>query len=217
MMNIWKAAAPSIDFLAPDIYIDDFKRVCSMYAQPNNPLFIPEANRKARSAAYIYYTLGQHQALGFSPFRVDRNEVTDPLGESYAALEGFLPFLAKHQKVNNSLGFLYTKKDREAYELGGYRIEVEYLQKRNEDEKIPEAAGLILNTATDEFYLAGYKIRVHIWPLKTDKAKHTEFLLNDEGVFKDGQWIPGRRMNGDEMIVEFRKKPEFRRVVMHKF
>src|SRR4030042_98022 len=42
VLDIWRAAAPSIDFLAPDIYMDEFTWACHEYTRSGNPLFIPE-------------------------------------------------------------------------------------------------------------------------------------------------------------------------------
>ena len=45
VLPIWKAAAPAIDILAPDIYMDDYAKVdkvLELYRRPDNPLFIPE-------------------------------------------------------------------------------------------------------------------------------------------------------------------------------
>jgi hypothetical protein len=217
IFDVWRAAAPSIDFFAPDIYLDDFKKVCEQYTQADNPLFIPEAKRDVRAAANVFYALGQHQALGFSPFKIDVNQPDDPLGKSYGTLLGFLPFLSEHQNSNNSIGLLCSNTEKETVELGGYRIEIEYTQKREIEKKQPEAAGLILHTHAGEFYVVGFGIKVNFLPLPNDSAIQVEYLINEEGIFKDGQWIPGRKMNGDEYKIELRKSPEFRRVTLHKF
>ncbi len=45
VLPIWKAAAPALDLLAPDIYMDDYAKVdkvMELYARPDNPLLIPE-------------------------------------------------------------------------------------------------------------------------------------------------------------------------------
>ena len=45
VIPIWKAAAPAIDLLAPDIYLSDSERglkVIELYDRPYNPLFVPE-------------------------------------------------------------------------------------------------------------------------------------------------------------------------------
>lgn len=50
VMDIWKAAAPHIDVLAPDIYLSDFKNIVADYHRADNPLLIPEAVMKPANA-----------------------------------------------------------------------------------------------------------------------------------------------------------------------
>ena len=40
--DVWRAGAPAIDMLTPDIYLPDFDEVCERYVRNGNPLFIPE-------------------------------------------------------------------------------------------------------------------------------------------------------------------------------
>jgi len=45
VLNIWKAEAPAIDVLAPDIYSSDsvtYLKVLELYHRPDNALFVPE-------------------------------------------------------------------------------------------------------------------------------------------------------------------------------
>ena len=45
-LDIYKWFAPHIDLIAPDIYIAEAKRyesICSIYARPDNPFFVPES------------------------------------------------------------------------------------------------------------------------------------------------------------------------------
>src|SRR5690606_9775274 len=55
LIDIWRAGAPSIDFLAPDIYFHNFVEWCRRYDAAGNPLFIPETRREAGHAAYAFY------------------------------------------------------------------------------------------------------------------------------------------------------------------
>ena len=96
MAKMWKLAAPTIDFFAPDIYVDSYRDVCDEYAsninlksyvnqQGNvipqvgvrnprgdfNPLFIPEVRNTADAASFIMYAMGKHNAIGFSPFAIE--------------------------------------------------------------------------------------------------------------------------------------------------
>jgi beta-galactosidase GanA len=42
LIDVWRAAAPAIDFLSPDIYFRDYVRWSRAYHVPGNPVFIPE-------------------------------------------------------------------------------------------------------------------------------------------------------------------------------
>ena len=37
VLDVWRAAAPSIDFIAPDIYLDEFTWACREYTRSGNP------------------------------------------------------------------------------------------------------------------------------------------------------------------------------------
>ncbi|MEN2787004.1 DUF5597 domain-containing protein [Sphingomonas qilianensis] len=73
VLDIWKAAAPSIDFAAPDIYDRASKNVAlylDAYARPDNALLVPEIGNAAEFARYFYAALG-HGGIGFAPFGMD--------------------------------------------------------------------------------------------------------------------------------------------------
>ena len=73
MLEIWKAAAPSIDMVGPDIYSNSADFVLNtfdLYARPDNPLWIPEIGQGNEYAPYLFAALGKG-AIGFSPFGVD--------------------------------------------------------------------------------------------------------------------------------------------------
>lgn len=73
MLRLWKAAAPSIDIIGPDIYSsnpDFVLDILDIYARPDNPLWIPEIGRGDDYAPYLFAALGKG-AIGFSPFGID--------------------------------------------------------------------------------------------------------------------------------------------------
>jgi beta-galactosidase GanA len=98
MFPVWKAMAPSIDMLAPDIYVPNSERyrgVMKDFHQPDNPLMIPESlgfepfPGATGYARYLYYALGDG-AVGFANFGLDRLHVDEPLSaESLSQVEGF--------------------------------------------------------------------------------------------------------------------------------
>jgi hypothetical protein len=73
MLSIWKAAAPAIDAIGPDIYSsnpDFVLDILDIYARPDNPLWIPEIGQSNDYAPYLFAALGKG-AIGFSPFGID--------------------------------------------------------------------------------------------------------------------------------------------------
>ena len=112
LADIWKAGAPSIDILAPDIYDTGFKSWASQYAMPLRPqdggkvknrLFIPESRCCENSGVRALYAFGEHQALGFSPFAIDQASPTETesVTQAYALLNQI--FLIKTNAVANWL------------------------------------------------------------------------------------------------------------------
>ena len=94
MHDIWRAAAPQLDLLAPDIYLPDFRGVCASYTRSGNPLFIPEARA---SVPNLFWAIGNHAALGYSPFGIESLPEDTPLASAYRVLDGMMPVLTKYQ------------------------------------------------------------------------------------------------------------------------
>jgi len=73
VIPIWKAAAPAIDIVSPDIYMNDpvaYLKVLELYHRDDNPLFVPETSGGAQVARFFFSALGL-QGIGFSPFGLD--------------------------------------------------------------------------------------------------------------------------------------------------
>jgi len=69
--DLWKVGAPAIDFRSPDMGgTADIRDTVNWYHTPGNPLFIPEAFHRM-GAQNVFYAVGQHDAMGFSPFGID--------------------------------------------------------------------------------------------------------------------------------------------------
>lgn len=95
VIDVWKAAAPHIDFVAPDIYNRDpkaYAKYLEHYARQDNALMIPETGNDADYARFFWLALGKG-ALGFSPFGFDATGyVNYPLGAKQvdsATIEAF--------------------------------------------------------------------------------------------------------------------------------
>lgn len=67
VLDVWRAAAPTLSMVSPDIYIDDAASVVATYAFPGNPLFVPECRLRAGDAVLAI----ARGALGWSAFGID--------------------------------------------------------------------------------------------------------------------------------------------------
>src|ERR1019366_8428049 len=101
VLDIWKAAAPAIDILCPDIYMNDsakYLAVLDYYSRPDNALFIPETRGTGNSSRMCFAALG-HGAIGWSPFGFDYTRATPesiaPVGMNYRMLEPIMREVAK--------------------------------------------------------------------------------------------------------------------------
>lgn len=114
-----------IDILTPDIYAPNFEDWCVRICR-GNPLFIPEMRPTEDGARNVFYAIGQHDAIGTSPFAVDLlTEPQDaPLAKSYAALRQVAPLILEAQGRGAMAGFLLdAERPSVTREIGGYRLE----------------------------------------------------------------------------------------------
>jgi hypothetical protein len=197
VIDIWRAAAPSIDFLAPDIYVNYFTTVCQDFTRSGNPLFIPETRGGDIAAARVFYTLGEYSADCFSPFGIDNAAMAehDPLDECYAILKNMSPLILNNQGTGTMRGILVDSSTPEQQiELGGYKIKADLSLSNNRK----SAGAIIIKTGPDEFVAAGKGLNLLFYP--EDTTARIGVNAVDEGVFKNGEWIPLRRLNGDETL-----------------
>lgn len=201
VMDIWKAAAPSVDVLAPDFYNPDTKYWCDLYTRGDNPLFIPEIRLDSSCAAKVFYVLGHHKAIGFSPFSIENAtpQQASALGKSYELLQQLMPLLSIS---DNREGVLFHKPDiQQQLKMGDYIITAKHDCTLGWSKSAPEAVwpatgALIVQIAKDEFLVAGTGVVCTFASASNGQVVNIESV--DEGRFLNGQWKPGRRLNGDE-------------------
>jgi Domain of unknown function (DUF5597)/Glycosyl hydrolases family 35 len=201
VLDIWQAAAPHIDILSPDIYLPDFRTVTAHYQHNGNPLFIPEARGQIVGGSNALYSLGQG-ALGFSPFAIDSITGNEEMTQAYRALEQLTPLLVKTDRDHMGSVVQQTGDTKAALEMGGYLLRITYIGPRGEapgSRPVPEtpAAGLFINSAPNEFFVAGQGISIDF---SADSAgpPQTDLLEVEDGSFVNGTWEAERRLNGDE-------------------
>ena len=196
VVDLWKAAGSAIDVYSPDLYDPNFALWCQRYHREGNPLFMPETRGGSAGAANVFYALGEQAGFGFAPFGIDSE--MDPKGElaaSFGLLAKLSPLIAEHQADGTIHGFLLDREHPSVdFTMSGYTLRV------TRDEifggRVDSGYGLIWASGPDEFMGAGKGFRVSFIPRL---GKDVGIAAVDEGDFGDGeQWIPGRRLNGDE-------------------
>ena len=206
LIDIWRAGAPQIDFLSPDIYFRNFKQWCQKYHRSGNPLFIPEAHLKAPSGVNALYAIGQYDAIGFSPFSIEsaHDPENERITKSYEILSQLAPLILEKQGQGLMSGILIDSindTQQIAFENYTFNIKHEYswkwAYKSPDAGPSPRAGGIIIVLSTDEFIIAGSGL---IITFKSNSSENPIAGIGsiDEGKFVNGKWVAGRRMNGDQ-------------------
>jgi beta-galactosidase GanA len=188
VLDIWKAAAPSIDIQSPDIYLDNFKEIVAMYHREDNPLLVPESTSEVGRA---YYAFGQHDAICYSPFGIEDAYNDFLFKKSYAVLNEVQHLVKNYQGTGKMKAVLQEKGDTyQDFYIGDYKVKVIY-------EKPDEPSfGIIIQTADDEFTVIGMNLTVYFTSEVKDKIGYIAQVF--EGRYEDKKWITTRMMNGDE-------------------
>ncbi|WP_025560689.1 DUF5597 domain-containing protein [Sphingomonas sp. UNC305MFCol5.2] len=209
LMDVWREAAPSLDFLAPDIYFPNFADIVAGYVRPGNPLFVPEANNAGdpRAAANAFGVIARHRGIGFSPFSIESVDGAGAakLGGLYGLLESMAPEILRAQATGRILGFSppvtfagAVDETPQIQTLGGYRFTVSFVDPWTpKDKQVPaEHGGMILWLGGEDYLIAGTGITVTVEP--ADGKGRAGLDRVEEGRFVDGKWVSGRVLNGDQ-------------------
>ncbi len=200
VMDVWKAAAPDIDFLSPDIYGTNFVEWCDLYTRQGDPLLIPETWwNKPEYVTYMLYAIGNYNTLGVAPFGIDRLEPEEyqPLSEMYSAVAYLSPEIIEYQGDKNKMNAFLIDKDTPfvEFEMDDYIVKAE-LYKRRGTYRVDSAYGIILKTGKDKFTITGGNAVISFRP----KAPTFKAGIGpvDEYIDINGKWQKGRRLGGDE-------------------
>jgi len=221
VFDVWKAAAPAIDILAPDIYYPKFYDVAAQYTRPDNPLFVPETNFNPYFVGFAYTTFGDFNGIGFSPFGIDDVQKT-PTGaaigagfeDTYRVLRPLLPLIAHHQytgKLHPILQGLANGEDwKESIRVGnGLAANIDFTA--TFDPAKGRACGMIIELAPDDFVVMGTGFDVTFRETE-GPLRDAQLISIEEGTFQGDQWMPSRRLNGDERHVSLPEKSTVLRV-----
>jgi hypothetical protein len=214
VIPIWKAAAPDIDLLAPDIYLSDSERglkVIELYDRPDNTLLIPETGSSAEYARYLYDDLARG-GIGFSPFGIDDNgqganedEIATrlaPIAQEYAMAGPMMRELAKWG-FEGKIKAVVEREDHAAQtiDLGSWQAIVTFSPgggRSSQPNAKPIGKAMIVQLGENEFVLIGSLCHFTFKPLGANAGKAWQYLKVEEGRYENGSFKLLRIRNGDE-------------------
>ncbi len=208
LIDVWRAGAPSIDFLAPDVYFPNLVEWVQAYDRPGNPLFVPEVGRTGwiTMAANAFYVFGAHDAIGYSPFSIEDAPKDSPLGQAYDVLHQLTPLILEHQGRGTMAGVCppvsfdgTIDENPQVVPLGDYVFHVSFIDPwtPRDRQAIGSHCGLFFAIDDDTFVVAGTGLTITFAPDGPgDPIAGIERI--EEGSFVDGEWRAGRVLNGDQ-------------------
>jgi hypothetical protein len=225
VLDIWRAGAPDIDFNAPDIYLPNFTEWVKRFHQHGNPLFVPESRGDAAGVANAFYAIGQQDSIGYSPFAIDvtgRLQSAEqrpvaagppeakalPLSKGYAVLAHLAPLILEHQG-SNTIGALVLDSgtDRSSIRVGDYTLTIDKPHDRRSGTVIntPQSPtfALIITTGPNDYVIAANSAEITFSP-STPGPPVAGLALVQTGSFVDGAWVPGRWLNGDDVLLNYK-------------
>jgi len=219
VIPIWKAAAPALDLLAPDIYIDDsarYLKVLELYARPDNALFVPESGNKPEYARYVFAAIGR-QAIGFATFGLDytgyanaplgATKITEELVADFALNYKLLGPMSREIARLNFEGKLQAVveekgKPSQSLDFGSWTVKVSYglpqfgFGEQPPGNPVPTGRMLVARLSDNEFLVAGFFCRVDFHDAASGKQR--QFMRVEEGNYHSGVFKPIRNWNGDQ-------------------
>jgi Domain of unknown function (DUF5597)/Beta-galactosidase len=206
-LEVWRAAAPSVDFYSPDIYWPNFEYWIERYEVSGNPVFIPEARMDVApyNALYAY---GQARAFGFCPFAIDSLELPvkgsakPEMMQLYELLDSVRDLLPPAQAAGETRGLVLhatNPRPTQTVALGGFLFEAALSRSWPARTLSTDDGGmLILEASPGEFYIIGSGLTVSF-------ARDPDVDAGIAGIEKveqvsrvSGQWTTDRRLNGDQ-------------------
>lgn len=214
-LDLWKAGAPALDFLSPDIYFDDFVSWAAAYSRADNPLFIPEARGGSEGAANALYAFGSLGAIGFSPFGIDGDiglgdqdgngksgsGADAAIGAAYGQLAQLAPLILQKQTEGRVRALLM---EGEAQRAGRVRIG-DYIANMSRAapaggavDPASRVGALFLEMSPDEFIVVGSGDAQLTFSTDRPGPPTVGIASVDEEFLRDCTMVAGRRLNGDE-------------------
>ncbi|KAM0490080.1 hypothetical protein ACHAP8_011906 [Fusarium lateritium] len=199
VFDIWRFGAPSLDFLSPDNYFNDYDMVCHDYSHMGNPVFIPEQRRDQHGARRAWLAYGTYSALGVSPFGIDTGP--EDIGREYRLLSQVKDFVLG-ASPEDRFGFYFDEMQDPP------KIEVPWLRIFGDMQVTIERAfvfgkqgpggGMIIRLAEHKFLCVGYGFQARFKSVKKGIIFTGLLTAKELEATQEGDLRPLRMLNGDE-------------------
>lgn len=182
VLDIWKAGAPELDLLCPDIYNQnrrEYMRICSRYDRADNALFIPESPIFGKANAMnVLLAAADYGAVGICCFGAE--SALDEKGElmedcrdmalSMKTLAAMAPLLIRYRKSGNVHAIAEDEFENSHYlKLEKYHVIARFLHsstmnlgytqdvrtENGKKKKQVRGRALLVQTKEQEFFLGG--------------------------------------------------------------
>jgi len=205
LKDIWHAGAPTVDILAPDLYDGDITSWLATYALADNPLFVPEIKATQGNSAQAYYAVGEHRAIGLSPFAYNLRPDSDIAyqREGNTKLQSLIPLLiGTHKntgpsKRQKAWGLYFTPDSTTRTIISdGLGIKASHYftlpwdPRATDGSTWPETGGLILRLAPMNYIVAGSGIVLTFDPADNTPDASSAPALGEDGFLLTGTTQP---------------------------
>jgi len=210
---LWRALAPAVEFIGPDIYSDDsgfYLDTIHAYRRADNPLWIPETGRGDSFAKFLFYALG-NGAMGFAPFGIDQtgwNILGNDPPKAHSANFALLGPMSREIAQWNFDGKLKTSVEepgqaQQELDFGAWQATVSFGFPQNDGRRPPgtkdaHGVALVAQIGPDEFVVTGIDASISFHLLGKLAGQRMQILSAEQGRYENGEWKKLRLWNGDE-------------------
>jgi len=213
VIDIYKAAAPHIDVVAPDIYLPESSKVAAtleQFKRRDNALFVPEMGNAQPYARYVYQILGRG-AIGVAPFGVDYADysnyplgsklkdkvMAEPFGKIYEAFRPMAQQWARWALEGRTDGLAETEaRTPQSLTFKGWNIKASFREWQFGGQ--PDAAHItdapagtespsggvaVAQIGDNEFILFGQHVRIYLEGTGANAGKPYMYARVEEGHF----------------------------------
>jgi beta-galactosidase GanA len=213
VIDIYKAAAPHIDVVAPDIYLSESNKVAAtlqQFQRRDNALFVPEMGNAQHYARYVYQILGRG-AIGVAPFGVDYADysnyplgsklkdkaMAEPFGKIYGAFRPMARQWARWALEGRTDGLAETEaRTPQTLKFNGWNIKASFREWQLGGQpdpahitdsppgtESPSGGVAVAQIGDNEFVLFGQHVRIHLEGTGANAGKPYMFARIEEGHF----------------------------------